>query len=191
MAAIENIIAWAKREQERLTHRLAALQTGHLRTCDRHAHHPGWLDVDTTEHEIELCRHYLSELSALVALHPDVVPTEPAAPPLVPRLIPPRPQPSPAQAAADTAHEPPHWEAEAEPPRNLLHSDVHPDWLVGWGVVKGQPPRWQFAGIYRTHGEANAAAAQAGDGYYARWGSYNAGTKEFTSGPQFARPDAL
>lgn len=190
MAAIENIIAWAKQEQARLTQHLVELQSGNLRTYEKHAHHPGWIEVDTTEHEIELCRHYLSELSAIIALHPAVVPTEPAAPPLVPRFIPPRPQPAPAQIAAAPAHEPPHWEVEAEP-RNLLHSDAHPDWLVGWGVVKGQPPRWQFAGIYRTHAEADEAAAKAGPGYYARWGSYNGGSKEFTSGPTFARPGAL
>lgn len=192
MAAIENIIAWAKHEQARLTHQLGELQSGRLRTYEKHAHNPGWLEVDTTEHEIELCRHYLSELSAIVALHPAVVATEPAAPPLVPRFIPPRPQPAPP-------HDPPTpppapitlGQGEHEPPRNLLKSDSHPDWLVGWGVVKGQPPRWQFAGIYRTHAEADQAAAEAGAGFYARWGSYNDGSKEFTSGPTFARPDAL
>jgi hypothetical protein len=174
MAAIENIIAWAKHEQARLTQQLAELQAGRLRTYEKHAQPPGWLEVDTTEHTAELCRHYLSELSAIVALHPAVVPTEPAAPPLTPRFVPPQPPP-------------------AAPPGELsrLHPAVHADWVVGWGVVKGQPPRWTFAGIYATHAEANDAAAKAGNGYYARWGSYNEGRKEFTSGPSFARPDAL
>lgn len=191
MAAIENIIAWAKHEQARLTQQLAELQSGYLRTCEKHVQAPGWLEVDTTEHTIELSRHYLSELSAIIALHPAVVPTEPAAPPPAPRFIPPRPQPAPPpEALAPPAAAAPA-PGEHEAPRNLLKSDFHPDWLVGWGVVKGQPPRWQFAGIYRTHTEANDAAAQAGEGYYARWGSYNSGSKEFTSGPTFARPDAL
>jgi hypothetical protein len=96
----------------------------------------------------------------------------------VPRFVPPV-QPAAAQPAAP------------EPPRNLLRSDSHPDWVVGWGVVKGQPPRWQFIGIYRTHAEADQAAAEAGQGFYARWGSYNGGSKEFTSGPQFDRADTL
>ena len=174
MAAIENIIAWAKHEQARLTQQLAELQAGRLRTYEKHAQPPGWLEVDTTEHTAELCRHYLSELSAIVALHPAVVPTEPAAPPLTPRFVPPQP---PAAAAAGEL--------------SRLHPAVHADWVVGWGVVKGQPPRWTFAGIYATHAEANDAAAKAGEGYYARWGSYNEGRKEFTSGPSFARPDAL
>ena len=72
-----------------------------------------------------------------------------------------------------------------------LRPTVHADWVVGWGVVKGQPPLWEFSGIYETHAAANEAAAQAGEGYYARWGSYNEGSKEFTSGPSFARPDDL
>jgi len=179
MAAIENIIAWAKHEQARLTRQLDELQSGRLRTYEKHAQPPGWFEIDTTEHSIELYRHYVSELSAIIARYPEVEPTAPAAPPPVPRFVPPMPRPAIVDAAA------------SEPPRNLLHSDLHPDWLVGWGVVKGQPPRWQFAGIYRTHAEADQAAADAGEGYYARWGSYNAGSKEFTSGPQFDRADTL
>ena len=199
MAAIENIIAWAKHEQERLTLRLAELQAGRLRTYDRHAQPPGWLEIDTTEHETELCRHYLSELAAIVALHPAVVPSAPAAPPPMPRFIPPRPQPHPeAQAHADARPqfpEPPPAPPEEHPNHPEMHGHLqhmaHADWVVGWGVVKGQPPRWTFAGIYPTHAEANEAAKKAGEGYYARWGSYNEGRKEFTSGPSFARPDAL
>jgi|SRR5579862_7642955 len=182
MAAIENIIAWAKQEQARLTQQLAELQAGRLRTYEKHAQAPGWLEVDTTEHTAELCRHYLSELSAIVALHPAVVPTEPAAPPPAPRFVPSQPPPPAATAPGQGEH---------QAPQNLLKSELHPDWVVGWGVVKGQPPRWTVAGIYRTHAEADQAAAEAGAGYYARWGSYNDGSKEFTSGPTFARPDAL
>jgi hypothetical protein len=180
MAAIENIIAWAKQEQARLTRQLEELQSGQLRTYEKHAQAPGWLEVDTTEHSIELCRQYISELSAIVAQYPAILPGEPAAPPPRPRFVPVR----------VVAIEP---EAPAQPkaPQNLLQSETHPDWLVGWGVVKGQPPRWEFAGIYRTHAEADAAAAEAGEGFYARWGSYNGGSKEFTSGPSFDRADTL
>ena len=181
MAAIENIIAWAKQEQARLRHQLDELQSGQLRTYEKHAQAPGWLEIDTTEHSIELCRQYISELSAILAQYPAIVPSEPAAPPPRPRFVP------PVRVVAIEDLTP----AEPEAPLNLLHSDSHPDWLVGWGVVRGQPPRWQFAGIYRTHAEADAAAAAAGEGYYARWGSYNAGNKEFSSGPSFDRADTL
>lgn len=199
MAAIENIIAWAKHEQGRLTRQLTELQAGRLRTYEKHAQAPGWLEVDTTEHTAELCRHYLSELSAIIALHPSVVPTEPAAPPPVPRFIPPQPQPQPEaqpqpHAPLPFAAPPPAPEEEHSNHPEVhghLQQAVHADWVVGWGVVRGQPPRWTFAGIYPTHAEANEAAAEAGDGYYARWGSYNEHRKEFTSGPSFARPDAL
>jgi hypothetical protein len=181
MATIENIIAWAKHEQARLTQQLAELQSGRLRTYEKHAQAPGWLEVDTTEHTAELCRQYLSELSAIIALHPAVVPTQPAAPPPAPRFIPPQPLP-----AAQPEEHPNHPEMHGH-----LREAIHADWVVGWGVVKGQPPSWTFAGIYPTHSEADEAAAKAGDGYYARWGSYNERRKEFTSGPQFARPGAL
>ncbi len=170
MAAIENILAWVKQEQARLAHRLEQLQSGQLRIVEKHAQSPGWLEIDATEQSVELCRQYLSELGAIVAHYPEVVPTTPAAPPPTPRVAVPIVPP--------------------EPPR-LHPSELHPDWLVGWGVVKGQPPRWAFAGIYPTHAEANEAAAKAGEGYYARWGSYNYGSKEFTSGPQFDRPETL
>jgi hypothetical protein len=180
MAAIENIIAWAKQEQARLTHQLEELQSGRLRTYEKHAQPPGWLEIDTTEHSIGLCRHYISELSAIIAQYPAIVPGQPAAPPPIPQFVPPvRPAVAPPQPA------------EPEVSRNLLHSDTHRDWVSGWGVVKGQPPRWQFAGIYRTHAEADAAAVEAGEGYYARWGNYNTGSKEFTSGPSFDRADTL
>jgi hypothetical protein len=187
MAAIENIIAWAKQEQTRLAQRLQQLQSGRLHVVEKHAHEPGWLEVDATGQSIELCQQYLSELSAIIALNPEVVPTEPAAPPPTPRFIPQRP------AAAAQQEAPP-----APPPghgllHGLLHAGAaqHADWVLGWGVVKGQPPRWQFAGIYETHAEADEAAAAAGEGYYARWGSYNRGSEEFTSGPSFDRADTL
>jgi hypothetical protein len=186
MAAIENIIAWATQEQTRLAQRLQQLQSGRLQVVEKHAQTPGWLEVDTTAQAIELCQQYLSELSAIIALNPEVVPTEPAAPPLTPRFIPP-------EHAAPQQHAPPN----PPPAQGLLHGLLHAGaaqhahWVLGWGVVKGQPPRWQFAGIYETHAEADEAAAAAGEGYYARWGSYNQGSKEFTSGPQFDRADTL
>ena len=181
MAAIENIIAWAKHEQARLTRQLAELQAGRLRTYEKHAQPPGWLEVDTTEQTVELCRHYLSELSAIIALHPAIVPT---SPPRRPRC----------RASSRRFRNPPRSGRASGPPRGARASAdqaLHPDWVVGWGVVKGQPPRWQFVGIYETHAEANEAAAEAGEGYYARWGNYNEGRKEFTSGPSFDRADTL
>ncbi|HTZ36528.1 MAG TPA: hypothetical protein VMB84_10920 [Stellaceae bacterium] len=171
MAAIENIIAWAQQEQARLAQRLDELQSGRLRAVEKHAHPPGWLEVDVTDEAVERCRQFISELSAIIALHPAVVPSQPAAPPPQPRFVPP------------VAQQP----AAASPERPHLQPATHLGWVVGWGVVKGQPPGWQFAGIYPTHAEANAAAAKAGDGYYARWGSYNEGSREFTSGPSFDR----
>ena len=171
MAAIENILAWAKQEQARLAHRLEQLQSGHLRVYEKHAQAPGWLEIDTTAPSIELCQQYISELNAIIARYPEIVPTTPVAPPPVPRFVPPVRQP-----AATTPEEHGH-----------LQPTAHPDWVVGWGVIKGEPPRWQFEGIYASHADANEAAAKAGEGYYARWGSYNEGTKEFTSGPSFDR----
>jgi len=180
MAAIENILAWAKHEQERLTHQLELLQSGRLLIVEKHAHSPGWLEIDMTAQSVELCRQYLSELSAIIAQYPEIEPTHPAAPP-VPRFVPPAP---PTQRHPDPR--------ELIAKAGLLHSQVqHVDWAVGWGVVKGQPPSWSFAGIYPTHAEADEAAAKAGAGYYARWGSYNSGSKEFTSGPQFDTAGSL
>jgi len=171
MAAIENILAWARQERQRLARDLEQLQSGRLRIVEKLAQPPGWLEIDTTAQSIELCRQYLSELGAIIALHPSIVPTTPAAPPLTPRYVPPVPQ--------------------TQAPDHLLPSDVHPDWVVGWGVVKGPPPNWEFAGIFATQTEADEAAAKAGDGYYARWGSYHKGRNEFASGPQFDRVETL
>jgi len=183
MAAIENIVAWAKREQARLMQRLQQLQSGQLHVVEKHAQAQGWLEIDATAQSIELCREYLSELSAIIALYPEAVPTEPVAPPTQ-RFVPPVPQ--------ETASVPPPRAGQGLM-HGLLHAGTaqHADWVVGWGVVKGRPPRWVFLGIYETHAEANEAAAEAGEGYYARWGSYNPGSKEFTSGPSFDRADTL
>jgi hypothetical protein len=180
MAAIENILAWAKQEQARLTQRIEQLRSGRLHVVEKHAHAPGWLEIDVTQQTVELCRQYLSELNAIVALNPEIVPTAPAAPPPVPRFIPPAPPPH-------VAHEPPQPSAAHGLLHGLLHAGTaqHTGWVQGWGVVKGQPPRWQVVGIYETHAEADEAVAAAGEGYYARWGSYNETRKEFTSGPSF------
>jgi len=189
MAAIENILAWAKEERARLTRRLEELQSGRLRTYEKHAQPPGWLEIDTTERSIELDRRSIGELGAIIALHPAVVPTAPVSATPVARFIPPA-SPEPAEPAAPPAQPEPQREGLL---RRLLHAGTtqQADWVVGWGVVKGQPPRWEFAGIYQSHAEAAAAAAAAGEGYYARWGSYNAGSREFTSGPSFDRADSL
>jgi hypothetical protein len=179
MAAIENILAWAKQEQARLAHRLEQLQSGQLRVAEKHAQAPGWLEIDTTAQTIELCQQYISELNAIIARYPEIVPTAPIAPAPVPRFIPPVMPPAAAPAPAHVEH------------RGGFPDATHPGWINGWGVVKGQPPKWQYAGIYATHAEANEAAATAGEGYYARWGAYNEGSKEFTSGPSFDRADTL
>src|SRR5215469_9555677 len=128
MAAIENIIAWAKGEQARLAQQLSELQSGHLRTYEKHDQSPGWLEVDTTQHTIELSRHYISELNAIIALHPTVEPTIPAAPPPTPRFVPPTRQ---AATMADAMAQ--------MPPENLLEKppNAESDVIVGWGVVKG------------------------------------------------------
>lgn len=179
MAAIENIIAWAKHEQERLMQQLHDLQSGRLRTFEKHDQSPGWLEIDTTEHTIELTCLYISELNAIIALHPTVEPTIPAAPRPIPRFVP------PTRETATIA------DAVAHMPReNLLDRPPTPeggDMVVGWGVVKGQPPRWLVVGLYNRHAHANEVAVEAGDGYYARWGTYNRGTRHFSSGQGFER----
>jgi hypothetical protein len=181
MAAIENIIAWAKHEQTRLTQQLHELQSGRLRTFEKHDQLPGWLEIDTTEHTIELNRLYISELNAIIALHPTVEPTIPAAPPPVPRFIP------PTRETATMA------DAIAQMPRdNLVDRPIRlgvgdDNMIAGWGVVKGQPPRWVIVGLYYSHAHANEVAAEAGDGYYARRGLYNSGTRHFSSGSGFTR----
>ena len=167
MAAIEDIIDWCKQEQSRLARRLELLQSGQLRTAEKEAHERGWLEIDTTEQSIDLCRQYISEFNAIVARYSDPA-ARPASRPAPPRMVEPEPSPPEVQA----------------PPRPLLIDQSHPGWVNGWGVVKGRQPGWQFAGIYATHAEADLAAAQAGEGYYARWGGYNAQTEEFISGPQ-------
>ncbi|HVH78884.1 MAG TPA: hypothetical protein VM782_05815, partial [Stellaceae bacterium] len=130
MAAIENILAWAKQEQARLAHRLERLQSGRLHVVEKHAHAPGWLEVDTTAQSIELCQQYLSELSAIIALNPEIIPTEPAAPPPTPRFVPPAPPPV---APVERPVAP---QAASGPVHGLLHAGAaqHADWVVGWGV---------------------------------------------------------
>jgi hypothetical protein len=69
----------------------------------------------------------------------------------------------------------------------MLQTDpMHPGWVQGWGVVKGEPPNWEFAGIFGEKDEADAAAAKAGAGYYARWGSYEEDSKQFISGERIS-----
>ncbi|HXO03679.1 MAG TPA: hypothetical protein VN900_16575 [Stellaceae bacterium] len=168
MAAIEDIVGWCRQELSRLAHRLEQLQSGHLRTYEKHPHSPGWLEIDTTAQSIELCRQYMSEFNAIIARHPEVAPPAPSAPPPAPaRVVHPAPHP----AAAHGVHV------------SGFKDTTHPGWVNGWAVVKGQPPKWQVIGIYESHAEAVEAAAEAGEGYYARWGGYNTQTKDFTSGP--------
>lgn len=161
MAAIEDIVAWCRAERSRLAHQLEALQSGRLRTYEKQAQPPGWLEIDTTARSIDRCRQYISELNAIVAHHPEVIPSQAPVP---------RPTASPA--------------AQLKP--ELQRDAVHPDWVHGWGVVKGTQPNWDCRGAYATRAEADDEAAKAGKGYYVRWGSYNERTKEFTSGPSFS-----
>lgn len=58
----------------------------------------------------------------------------------------------------------------------------YPGWVQGWGVIKGDPPRWEFAGIFDSRQEALAAAEKAGAGFAVQWGSYDEKNKEFVSG---------
>jgi hypothetical protein len=94
-----------------------------------------------------------------IDLHPTVEPTIPAAPPPTPRFVPPTRQ---AATMADAMAQ--------MPPENLLEKPPNPesDVIVGWGVVKGQPPGWLIIGLYHTHAHADEAAAEVGGGHYAR-----------------------
>jgi hypothetical protein len=157
MAAIEDIVAWCRAERSRLTHQLEELQSGRLRTYEKQAQPPGWLEIDTTGQSIDLCRQNISELNAIVARYPEVV--------------------------AASARQP----AAIQGEHHLQHVGVvHAGWLHGWGVVKGTQPNWNCKGAYATRTGAEEEAAKAGKGYYVRWGSYNERTKEFTSGPSFS-----
>lgn len=60
---------------------------------------------------------------------------------------------------------------------------LHPDWVRGWAVVKGDPPEWEFAGIYETRAEAEAATVEAGEDFHAHSGAYNRERGQFISGP--------
>ena len=66
----------------------------------------------------------------------------------------------------------------------MLQTDpMRPGWVQGWGVVKGEPPCWEFRGVYETRAEAEEAAAEAGDDFHAHWGAYNEDRDEFLAGP--------
>jgi hypothetical protein len=72
-------------------------------------------------------------------------------------------------------------------PANALNGDFapdkqHPGWVQGWGVIKGPPRDREFAGIFVERDSAEAAAAKAGPGFAARWGSYNASTQDYITG---------
>jgi hypothetical protein len=60
---------------------------------------------------------------------------------------------------------------------------IHPGWVRGWGVVDGTPPHCEFRGVFATRAEAEGAARDAGDDFYALWGAYNEDRNEFISGP--------
>ncbi len=64
----------------------------------------------------------------------------------------------------------------------LQSNTMHPGWVQGWGVVKGESPNWEFSGIFETREAAEATAAAAGPGFYTRWGGYNGDADEFISG---------
>jgi hypothetical protein len=163
MAAIEDIVAWCRAERSRLARQLEELQSGWLRTYEKQAQELGWLEIDTTVQSIDLCRQYISELSAIIARYPEIMPAAGPAAVAPPRGVVPVPVAHPA----------------------LQRDDIHPDWQHGWGVVKGTQPKWECKGVYATRAEAEEEAAKAGLGYYARWGSYAERTGEFMSGPNF------
>lgn len=179
MPSTEHTLAWCRDERTRLSRRLEQLQAGRLRIFEKHAQPPGWLELDATAVAIARCRSAISELNAILvedaaSAAPVAVPAA-AVEPL--RVDLPRPAPPVPPALVPG-------EVHGQEHGYLPHDLRHPDWVHGWGIVKGEPPNWQFIGIYESHAEADAAAAEAGAGYYARWGSYNERSREFISGPQ-------
>ena len=58
----------------------------------------------------------------------------------------------------------------------------HPGWVQGWGVIKGPPEDREFAGMFASRDDAEAAAVKAGSGFEARWGSYDSDNNEYITG---------
>ena len=64
----------------------------------------------------------------------------------------------------------------------MLHTDLrYPGWVQGWGVIEGDSPNGNLAGVFATLREARSAAAHAGPGYEVRWGSYDERNKASVS----------
>ena len=49
--------------------------------------------------------------------------------------------------------------------------------ITGWGVMKSKP--WHLAGIFQTREEAEAKAAELGEGYAVRFGENLEGSGNF------------
>jgi len=64
-----------------------------------------------------------------------------------------------------------------------VRDPLHRDWVRGWGVVKGEPPPWEFRGVFATRAEAEEAAAEAGEEFHAHSGAYSEARDEFVGGP--------
>jgi hypothetical protein len=51
--------------------------------------------------------------------------------------------------------------------------------LVGYGVVRVAPSVWHFAGLFQSKTEADAKAADFGEGYEVHYGEQQEGTDNF------------
>lgn len=65
---------------------------------------------------------------------------------------------------------------------NFGHDPTYPGWVQGWGVIKGPPEDREFAGMFASRAEAEAAAVKAGPGFEPRWGSYDPANKDYITG---------
>jgi hypothetical protein len=75
-------------------------------------------------------------------------------------------------------------------PADALHGElardsIYPGYVQGWAVIKGPPHHREFAGIYAGREDAEAAAAQAGAGFEARWGSYSPEDQDYITGDTY------
>ena len=68
MTLLDNLIAWCKEQQAQLQRQIEMLESGELKTGDKHLG-SGW--VDTTDADLERARGQLAEIDALLARYPE------------------------------------------------------------------------------------------------------------------------